>query len=368
MISVKQIRLTISLILICMSTLVLSAEPNHPVIELEFVTEDRAPVETEFDRRPPIVPSYMAEFGVQWCFERIAEPNATDLLNTSAGKTLSVLQRELLRTESVFWLRFEISKTEMSRHDMPFGYALYEARAVSEEDAKKMAYAIVEFLTRGENASTRRMKKNHIEKLSAMREELRKKVAEKKEERKLKASETTAAYQKYKEAVANSPYSLYPSDEVQGEVRKTIIEMDKMLDTLDIEIVGIQSKLSVIKKYASQSEVRTSETLSTTLKEMAIREEIELAGAESRRQAIMDIKRREVYNQLEAYSDLSSKLDILDDIVRQDENELKRLEEDIDFLGPGERTFIIMRNIGHRNKVVIRQVKVKERYLNPTKP
>jgi hypothetical protein len=364
MITLKKMQLAIGLTLAFTYASAIGSEPNLPKIEIEFVT--RGSSETEFDKRPPIIPSYAAVFTVQWRFEQTNEPNASDLLKTSAGKTLSALQRELLKTEQAFWLDYTVHKTPMG-DDPPFGAATYVARAVSEEDAKKMAYALVEFLIRDEKAGTRRMKEKHIQKLSEMQNELRERMEKVKEEIGRKGSEVPGAYRRYMDAVRNSPYSLHPSSRVPDEVRKTIFEMDKMLDVLNIEIAGIQSKLSAIKKYSSQSEVRDSETLSTTLKEMAIRQEIELVGAESRRQAIMGVKRREeaLYHQYEAFRDLKSEIATLEYSVKRDEKELKRLDNNIDFLGPGERTFIIkgVARAARLNQVVLLQLHMSMREM-----
>ncbi|HCO95338.1 MAG TPA: hypothetical protein DIU00_15545 [Phycisphaerales bacterium] len=370
MIVPKKMQLAIGLALAFTYASAIGSEPNLPAIELFF--GKRGPWIVKFDKRGPIIPSYRVGFTVQWRFEQTNEPNASDLLKTSAGKTVSTLQKELLKTERAFWLDFKVNKTVMSKHDVPmtrhgvpFGSATYGVMAVSEEDARKMAYALVEFLIEDEKASTRRMKKNHIEKLSVMQDELRKKIEKAYKEIKTKNNGVPATYQKFLDAVENSPYSLHPSDGVPGEVRKTIFEMDKMLDILNIEIVGIQSKLSAIKKYSSQSDVRNSETLSTTLKEMAIRQEIDLVGAESRRQAIMGVKRREeaLYSKYEAYLDLKSEIATLKDSVNQDSEEIRRLDKDIYFLGRGERTFIMKRNVaGHPSAVIvdIQPVMVKE--------
>jgi len=359
MIAPKKMQLAIGLTLAFMYASAIGSEPNLPTIELAFVT--RGSSVAEFDKRPPIIPSYVAVFTVQWRFEQTNEPNASDLLKTSAGKTLSPFQRELLKTERAFWLDCTVSKTTMSKHDMPFGSATYVVRAVNKEDAKKMARALVEFLIRDEKAGTRRMKEKHIQKLSGMQNELRERMEKVKEEIERKGNEVPIAYQKYMDAVQNSPYSLHPSSQVPDEVRKTIFEMDKMLDVLNIEIAGIQSKLSAIKKYSSQRDVRDSETLRTTLKEMAIRQEIELVGAESRRQAIMGVKRREeaLYHQYKAFRDLKGEIEALEYNVKQNEKELRRLDNDIDFLGQGERTFII-EGTARLNQVVLRQVRVKE--------
>lgn len=364
MITPKKMQLAIGLALAFTYASAIGSEPNLPKIELEFVTKGSLEYEIEFsleagfEKPPPIKPSFAAIFTVQWRFEQTNEPNASDLLKTSAGKTLSALQRELLKTEQAFWLDCTVRKTPMG-DDPPFGSATYVARAVSEEDAKKMAYVLVEFLIRDEKANTRRMKEKHIQKLSRMQNEIRERIEKAKEDIENKGNEVPHAHQKYMEAIRNSPYSLHPSGQVPDEVRKTIFEMDKMLDVLNIEIAGIQSKLSAIRKYSSQREVRDSETLSTTLKEMAIRQEIELVGAESRRQAIMGVKRREeaLYNQYEALRDLKSEIGTLEHSVELDEKELKRLDKKINFLGPGERTFII-EGAANLNQVVLRQLHI----------
>jgi hypothetical protein len=363
----KKMQLTISLILAFTYASAIGSEPVLMKIKLEFVT--REPCVAEFDKLPPIIPSYAAVFTVQWCFEQTNEPNVSDLLKTSAGKTLSALQRELLKTERVFWLGCKVDKFKFPRYDIPFGSATYVARAVSEEDAKKMAHALVEFLIRDAKASTRRMKEEHIQKLSGMQNEIRERMEKVKEEIERKGNEVPDANQKYIDAVQNSPYSLHTSSQVPDEVRKTISEMDKMLDVLNIEIAGIQSKLSAIKKYSSQRDIRDSETLRTTLKEMAIRQEIELVGAESRRQAIMGVKRREeaLYQQYVAFRDLKSEIGTLEYSVKQDEKELWQLDNHLDFFGPGERTFIIEGTAG-RNQVVIQQVQVKEPYFIEGEP
>jgi hypothetical protein len=365
MITPKKMQLAIGLALTFTYASAIGSEPNLPKIELEFVTKGSLEYEIEFsleagfEKPPPIKPSFAAIFTVQWRFEKTNEPNASDLLRTSAGKTLSALQRELLNTEKTFWLDCTVSKTPMG-DDPPFGSATYIARAVGEEDAKKMAYALVEFLIRDEKADTRRMKEKHIQKLSRMQNEIREKLENEKEQIENKSNEVPHAYQQYMDAVRNSPYSLHPSSQVPDEVRKTIFEMNKMLDVLNIEIAGIQSKLSAIRKYSSQREIRDSETLSTTLKEMAIRQEIELVGAESRRQAIMGLKRREeaLYSQYKAYLDLKSEIATLEDSVEQDGKDLKRLDRKVNFLGPGERTFIIEGPTTRPNQVVLRQLRM----------
>lgn len=337
----------------------MGSEPNQPAIELEFLMSG-SPMELSLEKPPPITPSHAADFVVQWRFEPTGEPNAADLLNTPAGKSFSALQRELLKSERRLWLSSRVSKGQIWRHDMPFGSASYTAFAVSEEDAKKMGRAVLEFLIREEKGAARRMKKNLLEKLTAMQSELREDMAKATAEIETEEKEVSGAEKKYHDAVQNSPYSLHPITEVPREVLKTISEMDKMLDLLNIEIVGIQSKLSAIKKYSDENETLGRGSLVMTLRELAIRQEIELVGAESRRQATMAVKKREkaLYHLFEAFLDPEKEVRALRNLVGQTEEEIRNLDRDIDFLGPGELTFYIDGGKA-REKVAIQRVRVK---------
>jgi len=359
MIAERRNLLAIGLILALTHTSAVGSEPNQPAIELEF-REDGGWRKVTFEEPPPIPPSHAAYFIVQWRFEPTSEPNAADLLSTPTGKSFSTLQRELLKLEKHLWLKSQISKTYMSDHDMPFGSTRYTAYAVGEEDAKKMGRAALEFLIRKEKDGARRMKKDHLERLLAMQSELRETVAKAKEDLEVKQEEVSIADQKYEDAIRNSSYSLHPTSRVAGEVLKTMSEMDKMLDLLNIEIVGIQSKLSAIREYSEEDDVRASSALRLTLREMAIRQEIELVGAESRRQATMTVKMREevLYHLFEALCDVEKEVRTLEDSVKETEREINRLGRDIDEVGPGESTFYID---GGRSgkKVAIQPVRVK---------
>lgn len=358
MITIGKTQLVIGLILSLTHTSAIGSEPNHPAIELEF-RETSSLQQVTLEKPPPIPPSKAAAFTVQWRFEPTIEPNVADLLKTSAGKSFSALQRELLKTEPNLWLDCRISETYISEHDMPYGSATYIGFAVSVEDAKKMGLALMDFLIRGEKETALRMKKDHLERLSTMQSKLRESMAKAKEEIEAKQNEVSIADKKFEDAIRNSPYSLHPTSRVAGEVLKTISEMDKMLDLLNIEIVGIQSKLSAIKKYSDENDVLESSTLRLTLRELAIRQEIELVGAESRRQATMTVKRREevLYHLFEALCDIEQEVRTLEDSVKQTENEIKRLDREIDHVGPGELTFYIDGKTG--KKVEIQQVRVK---------
>lgn len=344
MIAPKKMQLAIGLTLAFTYASTIGSEPNQTTPVLEFDTK-LGTYSLRFAKPPPIVPTYMAYFDVSWRFAEPNEPNAADLLKTSAGRSFSDRQRDLLETEKAFWLAGTVSRRGVSGSEFGeygWGGRTYRIYAVSEADIKKMVLAVVEFVAGKGTENARRS----VERLKEIQPQLRTSISKTKEEIKAKSGQLPRVYQKYMDAIHNSPYSKHPPSQVPDEVRKTMFEMDKMLDVLNIEIVGVQSKLSAINKYSDQKDVLGSQTLTLTLREMAIRQEIELVGAESRRQAIMSVKRREeaLYNQYEAYRDLKNEIVNLENSVTRDEELLQRIEIELARLAPGVLTFTIRNN------------------------
>jgi len=157
MTSLKLARLAIGLILVCTHGAALGADPNHEAPQLRFVT-GRASLH-RFAKRPPIVPTHKAYFNVAWRFTEPDDPNAEDLLQTYAGKSLSDRQRDLLEEEQSFWLAISGSKKSVSKSEFGeyrSGGTSYIVYAVSEEDTSNMARAVVEFLLGKGTAKARR--------------------------------------------------------------------------------------------------------------------------------------------------------------------------------------------------------------------
>lgn len=364
MISQKHIRLAISLVVICMFAVGLGAEPSQPGPRLTF-NVSKSTTMLMFEKPPPVVPTHMARFTLDWRFAEPNDPNAADLLETYAGISFSDRQRALLETEQAYWQTSrrsrsnEVSGSEFGQY--LWGITNYTVSAVSETDAKKMAHALLEFLAGKGTDEARR----NIERSKETRLRLKTNIAKKEEKLEAKRSERPGVYQKYMNAIHNSPYSKHASSQVPDEVRKAIFEMDRMLDVLNIEIAGIQSKLSAIKRYSDQNDVVGHQTLMYAVREMAIRQEIELVGAESRRQAIMSVKRREeaLYNQYEAYRDLKDEIATLQNDITQDGRLRDRITNELGRLAPGKPPFANER--GHY--VTVRPIVVRQSAILPAK-
>lgn len=273
-------------------------EPAQPATKLEFKADQRQrPWAIEKSENPtPVIPIYMAYLNIFWYHGEPNDPNGTSLLKTSAGKSLSDLQRDFISTERAIVVDSGgVSRYSSRLENFPCGRKRYSLFAVSEADAKKMAFALVEFLVQRGNTNAQRRMKNHLQKLLDVQKQTTEKIAQAKEQLPDKENESTAAFGKYKDAVKNSIYSLHSLDEVPDELRKTIFDMNKMLDTLNIEIAGIKAKISAIERYTSHRDVLNTPDLKGMLAQMSIRENIELIGAETRRKAILDGKKRREY-------------------------------------------------------------------------
>lgn len=314
-----QLIISVLFILLCVSVMTRGAnkveentgsqvreEPNQPARKLEFKADQRqlSWVIEKSDDPTPVIPIYMAFLEIRWYHGEPNDPNGTALLETSAGKSLSDLQRDFIRAERAIVVRCDktiarpgAKPGRYSSHleNFPWGRKRYSLFAVSEADAKKMAFALVEFLAQRGNMNAQRRMKNHIQKLLDVQKQTTEKTAQVKEQLPDKENESTAAFDKYKDAVKNSNYSLHSLDEVPDELRKTIFDMNKMLDTLNIEIAGIRAKISAIERYTSHKDVLNTPDLKGMLVQMSIRENIELIGAETRRKAILDGKKRQEY-------------------------------------------------------------------------
>ena len=361
MIISKRYRFAIGLILAGSCLPVLSADPNKPQTKLRFAVSAMPLTTSRVEKQAPILPTYMARFTVRWYFAPPDDPNRADLLKTPAGKTLSDLQQEFMRGKQAYWLwspdQDMLYDYEIMGLEVPQGHKAYHAYAVSEEDAFTMAAALVEFMTETGTDKARRGMQTHIEKLSERQRQLRATITKTKEEAAAKNNEVESARQEYEQAVRSSLYSLQRVSDVPNELRKTILEMDRMLNVLNIEIVGIKSKISAIKKYSTQKDVLNSRTLTLTLREMAIREEIELVGAESRSRAITNAKERQeaLYDLYGKSLTLKGESDDLTKSIKRDENNIKMIEKELTRWDPGELPF----RVENKNMVSIRPLRIK---------
>jgi hypothetical protein len=344
-------KLAVGLILACTGAAARSGEPNQSPVLPELVFKEVPVMQTwkingKRLRTAAIRPTYKARLVVRWYFMEPGDPNEMDMLMTVAGKSMSDLQQDLVRTgKATSIVSRKIQEKSKLGDDYWLGIKDYALYAVSRADAEKMARAVLEFLIKESNAGAGPVMENHMEKLTDRQKQLKAQIAEATEKREEKDAEVNSAYRKYEEAVKESPYSLHLPKDVPNEVRKTVFEMGKMLDVLNVEIAGIEAKMAAIEEYSKRDKGLNNQLLQR-LREMTMQEQIELVGAETRRRAILDIKKREesLYHLYNAWNKLDDEAGHLRGSLAADKGKLKGIlkeKEHFVKMGQGIRPFEI---------------------------
>lgn len=348
MIKSRKLQLVMFLISACICASVLGAEPNEAKTELKFEISSeeqewrvRAGPGSIIKRTGPIEPSHVAEVlimgdnkkicyfytyvvgseGIKsvskaWVFP--GTEGVKMILQTSAGRSTSQKQREFVEKSNFFYF-YGASRVP--------NYSQYRLYAVSEMDAKKMVEAFCEILTEKANATMREHKKL----LSKTKE----KIIEIKKELPEKQKQAKEAESKYKE-VKNVRYSSLNEADAYEKAKGTMLQMGKMLDTLEIELAGIGEKLKAIEAYRNPEYLKDRlkyrqfpDEVMSKLDQMYVEQLIELRGAEARKKATLRICNWEkefldFYNQR---ANLEKEVDGLERNLSKSKKYLSGLEE-----------------------------------------
>ncbi|MBL7153829.1 MAG: hypothetical protein ISS79_08930 [Phycisphaerae bacterium] len=310
----KKWQIAIALVLTCNFALWSAEEPNdpnHPQIKIELSDQEKSwsksrPLRQL--RQDSISPTHVAEGFVQSQYGRSLKPDI--FLKTSAGAAMSPKQREFIESTDAFIYMGPSTTTGPQR-----SFYLY---AVSEADARRMIEALMEIL--GERPKQIRLE--YARRLRQYREEMAKAKGLLPGKEALLPS-VKADYDKSKELA--HPFSA--DTEAAGRAKETILEMSKMLDTLDVELAGIRGKLKVIQEYWSQDGTWTKEAFAK-LQEMQIIQTIELKGAEARREAAVAIRKREkdFLDLFDQWLSLESEVKHLKSTIKNREERIAQIE------------------------------------------
>jgi len=317
MIKSRKIQLVMVLILACICIPLLGAEPNEAEIELEFEIRSSRPPSSLMRRniQTPFESTHFAILFIKgdWGPQPIKSENA--LLATSASRTMSPTQREHVST-----LPFKFSDFGMTIGNHSY-FRLY---GVGEEDLKKMVKAFIEVLA---NKANKEMQ-NYL----SQQQKFQKEISEIKKKLPEKQKQLEAAELKYKE-IKDARYSSLTEENAYYKPKETMLEMDKMLDTLEIELAGIEEKLKSIekyrqRKYADDGKSFSRETLDK-LDQMFVEQIIELTSAKARQQAALKIRNREkkfldLFNNM---GSLNVEVDQLKNTLRNSERSLHNVEK-----------------------------------------
>ena len=279
MIKFKKAQIIIVLILVCTCSFLTAGEPNVTKTELKFEIDNTKSqswwgAHRGTSGQGPIKPTYVAIFHIRRPHVDMpsGQQGILQILKTSAGQSLSDQQQKFMAaSDAITWWGIDVIKN----HDTVFLYA------VSEEDAKKMVQAYFEIPAN--NAKARR-------------QEYEKYMEDKKQEI-AEIEKTLPEKQKQADKIEAKNLEIWRYE----KAKNTIVEMDKKLDMLEIELAGIREKISVINEYrktpqdtqAIERRRKLPEGMLVKLEQMFVEQTIELKSAEARQQAAIKIRNRE---------------------------------------------------------------------------
>jgi hypothetical protein len=353
------------LVVICVSAL--ATEPNETKTELKFeISKKERPfrMEERNSFRDSVKPKYVAIFSMSDLSRFYDEPfikfpdpeTAKMMLVTSAGQSMSGIQKELLKAHKVISTFRAIKrrkKLSMISHDVRESeFGLY---AFTLEDAKLTTKAFVETMTKKAREKLPPLLKEFMNERKQGLQVCRERVADLKNKLAEKGPGLKSAESAYKKLKNTDHYGTLADSEAYEKARETIAQMNKMLSILDIELAGIREKLAIIEKYR-ESDKFSNATLEK-LEQMFVEQMVEFRGAEARKGAAIDLRNRDKQfcDFFDAWTSLDSEVKSLRNKLRSDEKRVRYYEEEIANPHPQLLPPKVL-----RNKVTIYPVLVEE--------
>lgn len=335
----RQLLSVLILMVICVSAL--ATEPNETKTELKFEisskerqfrTEDRS----EF--RNSVKPKYVAIFSMSDLskfFRKIDigvhhRETTETILATSAGQSMSEIQKELLKADKVISTigttsrRKQLSRGTYRIEDTEFG--LY---AFTLEDAKLVTEAFVETMTIKAREKLPPLLENFINELKQKLQEYRERIADTKKKLSEKELELKPAESAYRTLKNTDSYRTLADSEAYEKAKETIAQMNKMLSILEIELSGIQEKLKIIEKYRESG--KFSNATLEKLEQMFVEQMVELGGAEGRKKTALKLRDRgkQFYDFFDAWTGLDRDVNSLKNNLKDYEKRVLYYEEQI---------------------------------------
>jgi hypothetical protein len=160
--------------------------------------------------------------------------------------------------------------------DRHAGYYPLWFYAVSEEDARTMALAFLDFLT----SESKRMTAETRVQLDKAKERLQQNQAAL-PKKKGELDVAVAGYSKVK----NENYYLFSDEEALQTAKEVLLQMEKEARIVELDLAGVRGKLKVIDRYINEVKT-TGKPVPPQLETMKTEQMVELSGLEARREAI----------------------------------------------------------------------------------
>ena len=314
----KNARFLISLCWICTCTLSIGAEPNEPKTNIQFEIKSERPPRTlvRISFEPPSETTHFAVLLVkgQWDYNRNKPIEA--MLETSSGKAMSPKQRDLISNQSIQMCDYGVTISN---------YSYFRLFGVSEIDTQKMVEAFMEVLENESNARKQSLL-NDQQKLQEKIAQLEKQI----QQREKKVEDAENKLEQIKKKV-----HYLSAEEAKGAVET----LNKTLDELNIEIVGIRVRLEAITEEHERTRAdavklkaerqKSYETIIwPRLEQMRIDELIELKVAEAKKATATTIRNEaeEFYNLSKQPVEVEKDLSLLRTTLSSSQKSFKSIE------------------------------------------
>lgn len=292
-----------------------------------------------------IKPTYVAELYLPRDRMYVNDREVLNLLMKSPlAQKLSKAQKDFLAEGWGIWVDLE---TEQHPN-----YYIVWFYAVSEQDAKTMALAFLDFLA----SEAKRITADTRNQLDKAKETLQQNQATL-PQKKQQLESVAAQYTKLK----NATYPSLSDDEVKQTTKEILLQMDKEARILEIDLAGVRGKLKVIDKYiADNYHIAEGAQDPMRLTTWKTEQMIELSGLDARQQAIEKI--RVIPQSLETLSrergDLQRAVNDLTKAIEQDTRDIEWTTKALEH--PTPSSFLLPPKI-YGNTVVIHPVLLQSR-------
>ncbi len=320
MIKSKKIQLVTVLLLACFCAPLSGADPNEVSTELKFDIRQGLPQLNHLRLRGGPTQGVYTHYAVLFVKGKWSNYGRTvpieEVLDTSAGQLMSKRQREVISNRLIQYL---------DDGGTISNYTYFQILGASEDDTKKMVEAFIEILANNTN--------KQMQLFLSKRQKYQKEIDEIQKELPEKQKQYDEAMAKYKE-IKDARYFSLGGLEVYKKSTELMLEMDKMLDNLEIELAGIREKMKSIEQYrrrkyfVEDGKHFSKETLDK-LDQMYVEQMVEFRSVEARKKAALGIHNREkeFLVLLDRQGNLEIEVDELKISLKKSEDNLRSVEK-----------------------------------------
>lgn len=334
MTSPKTTAVPILLALISTLTCASSGVAQSAKPDLDFVFDTNKVSHTRKQTaQPTILPTHKASFRLDWYHPTSTLPTPPDMatvLQTAAGKSISQLQREFVRTGGD--VTSNVVKMDYGRNFLGATYysgeMVYELNAVSRDDACKMAEAYIEVLLRENYAALKPQWDEILARIYNQQEKLKQDIADVKQKIPKKEQEL----KDLRVALADLKKARWYQSSDQAQ--RAMLELNTILNTESIELAGLLAKRTAIERHRrdvehkiksdTRSLITSWQPILLSLEQKYIDLMIDLDVARAREQTALKLR-----EQAQEFLTLSDNVNQLDREVTRLPQHLQKLESDL---------------------------------------